>query len=70
VDDGERTTGGLSMRVTRHYAQEGTFGGRTREVDVWAGLDVGKNEHFAESVFWARRRARMAAAGRRPGTGR
>ena len=36
------------MRASRHYAQEGAFGGRTREVDVWVGLDVGKKEHFAD----------------------
>ena len=38
------------MRVTRCYVQEGTSGGRTREVDVWVGLDVGKKEHFADAL--------------------
>jgi hypothetical protein len=48
VDDGERTTDGLPAQVTRQHD-----GGRAQvtapgDVDVLVGLDVGKQEHFAD----------------------
>jgi transposase len=45
VDDGERTMDGLPFIPT---SEEEMGLARPEEVDVWVGLDVGKEEHFAE----------------------
>jgi hypothetical protein len=48
VDDGERTTGGLPVYLTRQDSGGRGIGGTQAQVDVWSGLDVGKGEHFAD----------------------
>jgi transposase len=48
VDDGERTTGGLPAQVTRQTTEEGAQVAAPGQVDVRVGLDVGKQEHFAD----------------------
>jgi transposase len=47
VDDGERTAGGLPGRLTGDD-QGAARVARPEQVDVWIGLDVGKEDHFAE----------------------
>jgi len=45
VDDGERTLDGLPARDEMRERRQG---GQPRWVTVWIGLDVGKEEHFAD----------------------
>ena len=47
MDDGERTADGLPEQLTS-ASEEGADVATPEEVDVWVGLDVGKDEHFAE----------------------
>jgi Transposase/Transposase IS116/IS110/IS902 family len=47
VDDGERTMDGLPGRLTGDD-QGAARVTRPEQVDVWIGLDVGKEDHFAE----------------------
>jgi hypothetical protein len=46
-DDGERTRGGLPGRLTE-MIEEWRGLARPEQVDVWLGLDVGEEDHFAE----------------------
>ena len=39
---------GLPEQVTRQTARKGQAVATPGQVDVWVGLDVGKEEHFAE----------------------
>jgi hypothetical protein len=45
VDDGERATGGLPGRLTGDD-QGAARVARPEQVNVWAGLDVGKEDHL------------------------
>jgi Transposase len=47
VDDGERTMDGLPARVAMAAEERGPAVAAPDQVDVWIGLDVGKQEHFA-----------------------
>src|SRR4051812_46397118 len=46
VDDGERVLGGLPTRLVSSDGRDGVAA--PENVDVWVGLDVGKDEHFAD----------------------
>jgi Transposase len=48
VDDGERTADGFPAQVMTAAEERGPAVAVPDQVDVWIGLNVGKQEHFAD----------------------